>query len=147
VTLQQGQWADALLAAERVQATRLLAWSLLSVVVGTALLAAAYRRTGRPPLLFHFGAQHAAWGVLQAALALSWRAGASLRDLPGAIALERLAWFGAGLDTGIILVGATLAVAGRTFTRPALIGAGVAVAVQGAARLLLDLQLSSIVVR
>ena len=147
MTALQGQWADTLLAAERLQASRLLAWSLLSVALGTALIAVAYRREGRSVLLLHFGSQLAGWGVLQGVLSLWWRSDAVLRDLAAAIALERAAWYGAGLDTGLVLAGAALAFAGRSSARPALIGAGVGVAVQAAARLLLDLQLASIVVR
>ena len=143
----QGQWADSLLSVERLQAARLLAWSLLSVAAGTGVMAWAHRRGDRSPLLLHFGVQLMAWGVLQAGIALYWRMTAGLRDLPAAIGLERMAWFGTGLDSGFVIAGAALAIIGRSIGRPALIGAGVGVAVQGAARLLLDLQLASIVTR
>jgi hypothetical protein len=59
-----------------------------------------------------------------------------------------LLWLGIGLDIGCVGVGATLAATGRsTGKRMALIGAGVAIVVQGMALLLMDLQFAGMVSR
>ena len=79
--------------------------------------------------------------------AAAWR-GLTLRDLTGAVALDRFLWFNIGLDVGYVAVGVTLAVVGWRLTRSlALIGAGIGVIVQGIALALLDLVLASLITR
>jgi len=69
--------------------------------------------------------------------------GIRLRDLAGATRLDRFLWLNIGLDAGYVLVGGTLLVLGwRLARRMGLVGAGLAVIVQGAALALLDLVLA-----
>lgn len=141
-------WADTLLRAEQQHFLRLLFWSALSILGGTALLVTVAARRIRSPLLTHFAIQTAAWGVVIAVIAgLAWR-GAGLRDVAGAARLERLVWMSIGLDVGYVAVGAVLAISAWALARRlGGVGAGTAVAVQGLALLLLDLQLALTVSR
>ncbi len=146
--LAQGQWADTLLSAERLHLARLGVWSLLSIVAGSAMLAWLRLRRIDSPLLSQFALQQSGWGVLHAIQVLWWRSHLALRDLPSAVQLDRLAWFGAGVDVGLILLGISLTVAGgRDGRRPAFIGVGIGLMLQGAARLLFDARLAALVVR
>lgn len=143
-----GQWADTLLAAEQLHLLKLSAWAALSIVAGTALLAALRLRRTDSPLLTHFAIQCAAWGAVDLAIVLWARQGLALRDLAGAIALDHFVWLNIGLDLGYVLVGGTLALVGwRLGRRLGLVGAGVGVVVQGLALTLLDLQLSTHILR
>lgn len=143
-----GQWADSLLQVERLHILKLLAWASLSVLTGSALLAALRIRRITSPLLSHFAIQAIAWGALDLALALWAERGLSLRDLAGAVALDRFVWFNVGLDLGIIGVGTTLALFGRRSVAGfGLLGAGLGVVVQGLALVVLDLQLAAGIVR
>jgi hypothetical protein len=141
-------WADIILSAERQHLLRVLAWSALSILLGTSVVVVLAGRRLRSPLLLHFAAQTIAWGILIGVIsALSWR-GLHLRDVGGAARLERLLWMRIGLDVGCIGIGATLAITSRaTNRRMELIGAGVGVMVQGMALLLLDLQFAGLVSR
>jgi hypothetical protein len=141
-------WADVILSAERQHLLRLLAWSGLSIILGTSVVVVLAARRVRSPLLTHFAIQTIAWGVSIVLISsIAWR-GLHLRDLGGAARLERLLWMRIGLDVGCIAVGATLGVTGRATTRRMeLIGAGVGVIVQGLALLLLDLQFVGLVSR
>ena len=141
-------WADIILSAERQHLLRLLAWSGLSIILGTSVIVVVAARRVRSPLLTHFAAQTILWGVLIALLTgIAWR-GLHLRDVGGAARLERLLWMRIGLDIGCVAVGATLGLAGRLTTRRMeMLGAGVGVVVQGAALLLLDLQFAGLVSR
>jgi hypothetical protein len=137
-------WADTLLSAERALLVRLLAWGALSVLAGTAILAWLRVRGRSSALLAHFAMQMAGWGVVELAfVALSWRSLAA-RDLSAATRLDRLLWLNAGLDMGYVLAGVSLAITGwKLGRRLGVVGAGIGVVVQGAALLLLDLQLAS----
>ena len=141
-------FADTLLAAERGHLLRLALWGAMSVVAGSAILALLSARRVRSPLLQHFAIQTAAWGAVDLAIcAAAWR-GLTLRDLTGAVALDRFLWFNIGLDVGYVAVGVTLAVVGWRLTRSlALIGAAIGVIVQGIALALLDLVLASLITR
>ena len=141
-------FADTLLAAERGHLLRLALWGAMSVVAGSAILALLSARRVRSLLLQHFAIQTAAWGAVDLAIcAAAWR-GLTLRDLTGAVALDRFLWFNIGLDVGYVAVGVTLAVVGWRLTRSlALIGAGIGVIVQGIALALLDLVLASLITR
>jgi hypothetical protein len=133
-------WADTLLAAERAHLLRLALWGASSLLVGTALV--AMLRIGRPQsaLVKHFGIQTAAWGTAELAVALLLLRSLALRDLSGATRLDRLLWMNIGLDVGYTLVGLTLVVMGwRAVRRLGLVGAGIAIVLQGAALAVIDL--------
>lgn len=143
-----GQWADTLLGAERSHLSKLAIWSLLSIVSGTTVLAVLRVRALASPLLRHFAIQMSAWGVVVGALAWWGRSQLALRDLAGAVTLDRFLWFNVGLGVGYVGIGVALAVLGWTSgRRMGLVGAGIGVIVQGAALTLLDLQLAAAVIR
>lgn len=135
-----------LLDAERGHLVRLLVWALASMLAGAACLAWR-RRAVAPGFWLHAGIQSVAWGAVDLGIvALAW-SGLSPRDLAGAIALDRFLWLNVGLDVGYAMVGATLLILGaRAPKRPGLVGAGVAVIVQGVALAVLDLVLSARIV-
>jgi hypothetical protein len=139
----QSMWADTLLAIERAHLMRLVVWGGASVLVGSALLGLMRIRGHRSALLDHFGIQTAAWGAIDLVLALTGLQRLELRDLAGATRLDRFLWLNIGLDVGYVLVGITLVVLGwRLVRRMGLIGAGMAVIVQGSALAVLDLVLA-----
>lgn len=138
---------DELQRLEQAHLLRLSAWAALSVLAGAVLLWWQRRAATKSPALLHFGVQSLAWGAVS--LGIVWWAGTAHepRDLAGAVALDRFLWLNIGLDVGYTMVGITLLLCGRHFRRPGLVGAGVAVALQGVALALLDLQLSAAIVR
>jgi hypothetical protein len=136
-------WADTLLAAEQAHIVRLLLWGGGSAIVGTALLAWLHAGRRRSALLEQFGLQTAAWGTAELAFASIARLSMGPRDLAGATRLDRLLWLEVGLDGGFLLVGLTLVVSGWLLGRRlGMIGAGLAVVVQGVALALLHLLLA-----
>jgi hypothetical protein len=140
----QFMWADTLLSAERAHLLRLALWGGASLFAGTTLVAMLLR-AGRPrtSLLEHFGIQTATWGAIELGLAFLWWRSLSLRDLAGATRLDRILWLNVGLDVGYVLVGLSLAVLGwRAVRRLGLVGAGIAVILQGTALAVLDLVLA-----
>lgn len=141
-------WADTVLSAERQYVARLLAWAALSVIAATAIAVILAARRIKSPVLKHFALQLGAWGfVLGLVGAMAWQ-GLHLRDLAGATRLERATWMRVGFDVGVIGMGAVLAASSRWFGRSlAGMGAGAGLAVQGAALLVIDLQLVSAVSR
>lgn len=139
----QFMWADTLLAIERAHLLRLSIWGGASLMVGSVLLVLLRVRRHRSSMLDHFGIQTAAWGALILALSLAGLQHLELRDLAGATRLDRFLWLNIGLDTGYVMVGITLLVLGwRVIRRLGLVGAGLAVIVQGSALALLDLVLA-----
>jgi len=139
----QFMWADTLLAVERAHLIRLVVWGAASLLVGSALLGLMRVRGHRSALLDHFGIQTMAWGAIDLTLALTGLKRLELRDLAGATRLDRFLWLNIGLDVGYVLVGITLLVLGWRLTRRmGLVGAGLAVIVQGSALALLDLVLA-----
>ena len=136
-------WADTLLAAEHAHIVRLLLWGGGSAIVGTALLAWLHAGRRRSALLEQFGLQTAAWGAAEVALAAIARLSMGPRDLASATRLDRLLWLELGLDGGYVLVGLTLLVSGWLLGRRlGMVGAGLAVVVQGVALALLHLLLA-----
>jgi hypothetical protein len=136
-------WADTLLAAEHAHVLRLMLWGGGSTLVGTALLAWLHMGRRRSPLLEQFGLQTAAWGAAELAFAAIARMGMGPRDLAAATRLDRLLWLELGLDGGYLLVGLTLVASGWALGRRlGMVGAGLAVVVQGAALALLHLLLA-----
>lgn len=142
------QFGSDLLRLEELHLLKLGVWAAMSILMGSALIAWVRFRRTESPLLQHFGIQSAAWGAID--LLIVWWAGRGLavRDLAGAIALDRFVWLNIGLDVGYVLVGATLVLCGwKLGRRLGLVGAGLGVIVQGLALTVLDLQLSTGIVR
>ncbi len=141
-------WADTVFHAEQLHLLRLLAWAALSVLAATGVATTLVVRRARSPLLVHFALQMGAWGAIDGVLAvLGWRS-AELPDLSKAARLERLLWMNIGLDGGYVAVGITLGLCGWIIARRlGPVGAGIGVAVQGLALLLLDLQFASMISR
>ncbi len=143
-----GQWADTLLAAERIHLAKLGIWALASIAAGSLVFTLLRLRGLTSPLLRHFAIQMVAWGAVCGAISLWAGRGVTLRDLAGAVALERFVWLNIGLDIGYAGVGVTLALAGWSLGRRlGLVGAGTAIAIQGTALALLDLQLAAAILR
>lgn len=136
-----------LLTLERAHLMRLGVWALASIVAG-ALLLVWEKRSAAPSFWRHAGIQTFAWGAVDLAIVALAHRGLALRDLAGAIALDRFLWLNIGLDVGYVMVGLTLAIIGwRTPRRLGLMGAGVAIVVQGVALVVLDAVLSAAIVR
>jgi hypothetical protein len=141
-------FADTLFRAEQQHLLRLLAWCGLSILAGTALAASLAVRRMRSPLLTHFATQMAIWGGVLGAIAIARWATIPTRDLSSAARLERLVWLTIGLDIGFVAVGAALGAAAWMLGRRAgLLGAGVAVAIQGLALIVIDLQFAATISR
>lgn len=144
----QYMWADTLLALERAHLLRLVLWGGASLLIGSALLAFLRVRGQRSSLLEHLGIQTALWGAIDLGLAVLGLRQLALRDLAGATRLDRFLWLNVGLDAGYVMVGVTLLVFGwRAPQRPGLVGAGLAVIVQGSALAILDLLLAGQIAR
>lgn len=136
-------WADTLLAVERAHLIRLMVWGGASLFSGAVLLGLMRIRGHRSALLDHFGIQTTAWGGIELALALRGFYQLAIRDHVGATRLDRFLWLNIGLDVGYVMVGIALLVLGWRLTRRmGLVGAGMAVIVQGLALALLDLVLA-----
>lgn len=141
-------WADTLFAVERAHLLRLILWGGTCMLVGTAALAVLRLRHLRSVLLAHFAIQTAIWGAIDLTLGILALRGLERRDLAGATQLDRFLWLNIGLDIGYVMVGVTLlVVAWRLARRPALMGAGLGVIVQGVALVILDLLLASQITR
>ncbi len=133
---------------ERLHLLKLTIWGAMSIAVGTVLLSTLRATRNSSALLFHFGVQTAAWGAVDLALVFWARSRIALRDLAGAIALDRFVWLNVGLDVGYVAVGVTLALTGWALGRRlGLVGAGLGVIVQGLALVVLDLQLAAAILR
>ena len=141
-------WSDIVLRAEQQHLLRLLLWAGLSVLGATAVATTTAGRRVQSPLLKHFALQMAAWGAVVGVIAAMELRTLELRDISGATRLERLAWMNIGLDVGYVAVGIALgACAWAIARRLAPVGAGVAIAVQGLALLLIDLQFAAAIAR
>lgn len=139
-------WADTLLSLEQGHLLRLGAWAAVCMLAGTALLAwFSFARTDAP-LPKHFAIQTAAWGAVNAAIAVwAWQ-GLEMRDYAGTQRLLNILWLNTGLDVGYAGVGGTLAITGWRFGRKlGAVGAGLGVVVQGVVLALLDLRLIALI--
>ena len=141
-------WADTILNAERQYVARMLVWAGLSIIAATTIVVMLAARRIKSPVLVHFAIQLGGWGVVLGLIGvLGWQ-GLHLRDLASATRLERASWLRVGFDIGVIGMGAVLFGASRCVGRSfAGMGAGAGLAVQGAALLVLDLQLVAAVSR
>ena len=141
-------WSDTLLAAERSHLIRLVLWAATSAVVGTGVIAMLSVRRTAAPILLWFGIQTLAWGLVELVLVTVRYQGLAMRDVSGATRLDRLTWFTAGLDVGIIATGvAIVVVASMPGRRLAAVGAGLGVVVQGLGLLVLNLTFASVLSR
>jgi hypothetical protein len=100
-------------------------------------------RGQRAGLLSAFAFMTAAWGAVDLVLALLGLRTLALRDLASATRLDRFLWLNIGLDAGYVMVGLTLLIGGWRGRRAGLLGAGIAIVVQGLALALLDLVLAN----
>ncbi|MCC7052568.1 MAG: hypothetical protein IT355_04830 [Gemmatimonadaceae bacterium] len=138
-------WADQVLAFERAHLARLLLWGGASLLTGIGCWLFLRARRIDTPLLRHFAIQTAAWGAIDCVLALAARPRLALRDYDGVTGLDRFVWLNCGLDVGYVAVGITLGWCGwRLAKSRGLVGAGLGVAIQGAALLLLDMRLAAL---
>jgi hypothetical protein len=134
-------WSDTLLGLERAHLLQLIAWSAMSMVIGTALYAWVTVGRSMSILLRHFAFQTGLWGTVVFAIGIMRLRDLAERDLASATRLDRLVWLSVGLDGGFVLVGVALATAGWLMGRHlGLVGAGIAVIVQGTGLLVLDLR-------
>lgn len=140
-------WSDTLLAAERAYLLRVALWAASSILVGTIIAVVVTVRRINAPIVTRFATQALGWGIVELAIvAVAWRA-LGMRDVSAATRLDRVTWFNAGLDVGIVAVGITVVVAGWTGRRFGFVGAGLGVVVQGLALLVLNLTFLSILER
>ena len=134
----------ALRADQEAHLWRVGAWGLANAVGGAALVLAADR--AERPGLWAYGAQSAAWGAINTAIAVVGLAstGDVTGDWAAALAAENgyadVLLVNLGLNVGYLAVGGTLlAVAGRGVATPAAWrGHGAALVVQGLGLLVLD---------
>jgi hypothetical protein len=141
-------WSDTLLELERAYLLQLVAWGVMSMLVGTALHAWLTVGRSTSALLRHFSLQTAVWGLAEFLIAAVRLSGLAERSLASATRLDRLVWLGTGLEAGLIIAGATLAGAGWFMgRRPGPMGAGIGLIVQAAGLLVLDLRFLVIMAR
>jgi len=139
-------WADTLLSLEQGHLLRLGVWAAISILGGTVILAVLAVRQISAPLLKHFAIQTAAWGAVNALIAVwAWR-GLAMRDFAGTQRLLNILWLNTGLDLGYAAVGITLIIVGwRWERRLGAVGAGIGVLLQGLALALLDFRLIQLI--
>lgn len=140
-------WADLVLSAERHHASELLAWAALSLVMAIASFLVT-KGSRQSTLLGGFAVQLALWGLAIGAVgAVEWRS-LAMRDLSGAAGLERMMWARAGLDVGIVGMGAMLGGASHVLARSQRgLGAAAAIAATGLALFVIDLRLIAVISR
>jgi hypothetical protein len=99
-------------------------------------------------LLTNFAIQTGVWGIVIGGIAGVWWNVIGLRDVAAAARLERVLWLTMGLDIGCVAVGAVLAITAWVPSRRlGSVGAGTAIAIQGLALLVLDMQFANTVSR
>lgn len=138
-------WADQVLAFEKAHLARLLLWGMASIVTASGCWLFWRVKQLDLPLLRHFAMQTGGWGAVDVVLALASGPHLALRDYDGVTRLDRFLWLNCGLDVGYVAVGVTLALCGWRLARSrGLVGAGIGVAIQGLALLLLDLRFTAL---
>jgi len=141
-------WSDTLLAAERSHLIRIAIWAFTSAALGTAFVTIIAVRRVSAPIVSWFAVQTLAWGSLELIVTAARWSALSMRDVSAATRLDRLTWFGIGIDVGIIGAGMTAALLAWKFTRNLrAFGGGLGVVVQGLGLLVLDLTFASILAR
>lgn len=144
------QWADSLLALERLYFLKLVLWGAASVIAGTMIRAVTAVKGRSAPMLRALAHSLAALGVAELGAALPLRAGAGLRDLGSATTLDRALWLVSGLVLGWAVV-AFLAALRAARRRPAsdarAAGLAIGVGLHGVAIAILTLQLARAIVR
>ena len=141
-------WSDTLLAAEQSHLIRLVLWAAASAVVGTTIVATLTVRRTTAPILLWFGIQSLVWGLFELVLTAIGFHGLAMRDVSGATRLERLTWFLAGLDVGIVATGVAVGIVAWTLGRRfGAVGAGLAIVVQGLGLLVMNLTFASLLSR
>jgi hypothetical protein len=144
----QAMWSDTLLLAERAALVRMAIWGAGCVVTGSVILALLAVRRLRSALLDGFAIQTTVWGAIALARVVEGMGQLEPRDLAAASQLNHWVWFLSGLDVGLIAVGVTLAIAGWLWGhRLGVVGAGIALAVQGAGLLTLDARFATLLTR
>ena len=134
---------------QAVISRRLAAWSIASVLGGSALALAGQAR--RSPSLRAFGGQNAAWGAVDLGIAGfgEYRRRGRLATMddphdPAVVAAEwgslrRILRLNAGLDVGYVAAGLAACAWAARADRPAVAGHGAAVVLQGSFLLAFDL--------
>ena len=141
-------WSDTLLAAERSHLIRVAIWAATSAALGTAFVTIIALRRLTAPIVLWFAIQTLVWGSLELIVTATRWFSMSMRDVSGATRLDRLTWFGIGLDVGIVAAGLVAAFLAWTYKRKlSAFGGGLGVVVQGLGLLLLDLRFASIISR
>ena len=141
-------WSDTLLAAERSHLIRIAIWAFTSAALGTAFVTIIAVRRVSAPIVSWFAIQTLAWGSLELIVAAARWSALSMRDVSAATRLDRLTWFGIGIDVGIVGAGMTAVLLAWKFTRNLrAFGGGLGVVVQGLGLLVLDLTFASILAR
>jgi hypothetical protein len=141
-------WSDTLLAAERSHLLHLAVWGATSVFIATTVVVLVTHRRIAAPIVHWFAIQGGMWGAAELVVALVRWQTLAMRDVSAATRLDRLTWFNAGLDVGIIGVGATIAV--LAWIRPrrlSAVGAGLGILVQGLGLLVINLTFASMLAR
>lgn len=144
----QAMWSDTLLLAERAALVRMAIWGAGCVVTGSVILALVAVRRVRSALLDGFAIQTTVWGAIALARVVEGMGRLEPRDLAAATQLNHWTWLLMGLDVGLMAVGLTLAITGwRWGHRFWIIGAGLALAVQGAGLLTLDARFATLLTK
>ncbi len=138
-----GAFADTIMALEQAHLNRLAGWGVASAIAGVVLLLVVWRQRMAMPMPFHFALQTLLWGGVELVLAGGGFRALVLRDHAGAVSLDRMLWLNTGLASGYAMVGIALVLVGWLMGRRlGLIGAGIAVTVQGLTLVLLHLMLA-----
>jgi len=141
-------WSDTLFAAEQSHLIRLVLWAAASAVVGTGIVATLTLRRTTAPILFWFGIQSLGWGLAELVVTAIGFRSLVMRDVSAATRLERLTWFSAGLDVGIVATGVAVGtVAWMVGRRLGAVGAGLGIVVQGLGLLVINLTFASLLSR
>lgn len=141
-------YADTLLRGEQFHLLHVMVWGASNVLAGLAVMLLLARYASAAAALRSFGIAVLVLGLVEMAGGF-WRyRGVALRDYSGAVELDRMVWFEAGILLGALAVGLTVAVtAWRYGRRLGPVGVGVAVATHAAALLVLQMQLAQVIVR
>jgi hypothetical protein len=143
------QWADSILRLERLYLLKLAVWGGLAVAAGTLLFALGGHARRIILSVRSLAMTLLIGGVAVAGLAFLLRSRTAMRDLSGAVALDRTLWLVSGIALGLMF--AAVVAAGRPRRRTAgddsSTGIAIGVSLHAAAIAVLSLQLARAVVR